>query len=363
MELGKRNKQILTTALVIGIVLVLLGLFLLRTEQELSASGVVLPRIHHNLYAPEEATVVALHAGAGDTVTQGQPLVTLANTVLQDEREQLRQSWMEWQQRHAQLEMDRREQRIRPAPADLATALRRADLYGEVERIQNELARMYEAIRDQYIISEMDLQLRTVERLRAEIDGLESNVQADWVRAGLMELADERLVLEQRFVAEQVAQQERRVQLWDERLAALELVAPYDGVLAALDVRYTGERVAPGERLARVADPAGGYILRVLAPARNIDLVKPGLTVLVETQVFDATLAGRARGRVRRVIPEAVDHEAGLYEVEIEIEETPVPLMWGAPAQARIQMGRRSLFELLFQPQHAARLRQEEPQP
>ena len=348
MELSKRNKQLLFCSLLVGLGLVVAGLMLLRVEHELQATGTVLPHGRANLYAPEDATVVTVHVRAADRVQRGQPLITLENSALRGERDALLQEALETRLRLAHVELDLKAHAIQPEPVELVTAPRRAELYAEIATIQDELASMYAAIREQYIISDMDLKLRTVEQLRAEIDGLESAVRAEWSAAGLSQIDRDRLEHEQALLREKADLQTGRLDTLEQRMAALTVTAPLDGIVTALNVRYPGQHAEQGAWLARIADPDGGYRLRVHAPPRNIDLVRTGLPVRIESGVFDAVLEGYAYGHVARVIPEATDPETGLYEIDIQVEESPYPLMWGAPATARIMLGRRSLFRMFF---------------
>lgn len=364
MKVSKYARWSITGTALIGFLLILTGLFFIRFELTIRANGMVLPASERFFYAPENAMVHTIHVAQGDRVERGDLLFQLSNPDLDQRLFDVERQRLDILSELARTELALKEWTIRPAAAELITAERRMQLQGRIKEIQDDLADMFAQIREQHVVSQLDMNLREIEQIRAEIQLMEAATLAEWRAAGLPELERERILHTQ-------AQQRQRLKLIDaeqRRITTLQdqlsIRAGIGGVVAELNARHEGMHVERGFLLARVADPESGWIVRVYAPPRNIDLVQPGLPVLIESEVFDNVLEGHAHGRVKRLVPDtrrAGDMKG--YEVDIEVVSSPYPLVFGSPVHSRILLGRRNLADVFIRTAGSGRRTKENESP
>ncbi len=82
-----------------------------------------------------------------------------------------------------------------------------------------------------------------------------------------------------------------------------------------------------------------------------MDLVRLGTPARMESAVFDSMLEGYVEGTVVRVAPESAPASASapaLYEVDIDVQKSPYPLVLGSGVDVRLLMGRRPLSDLVL---------------
>ena len=122
--------------------------------------------------------------------------------------------------------------------------------------------------------------------------------------------------LDDRLSALKAAQAAHGAASFDRRWA--QLVSPASGVVLARSAQ-TGEVVAPGQVVARIADLTSPLVLRLPLAARDAARVQVGDTALVKVE----DLGGQSlNGRVTRV-GEAADTRTGAVAVEIELAGRP----------------------------------------
>jgi len=134
-----------------------------------------------------------------------------------------------------------------------------------------------------------------------------------------------------------LANQQAALQLAEIDLARTQIRAPFAGILQEVDVRE-GERVSPGDRVARVVDLSRVEI-PIRLPASAGDGVKPGDEVEVVT---DAPEPYRWTGAVAGLAPEADPSTrsiTALVEVEQDPETTASLLRPGRFVIARVRSG------------------------
>lgn len=349
MKLGKYSSHSLVWAIVAGTVTLGIGLVFLRFELEIRADGVVYPQAKYVLYAPEEGRVAQLNALPGARLEAGTAILHIENPALSAQLRALEREIIEVRAQLAEYEWTLAAHAIKPMSLEMATAATAAQKHAEIRDIQMTLAGMFAQILDQALISPLDHHLREVERLRAEIDALASEQLEEWVEAGWPALEKGRLESQRDAARERLDWLLAEQVHVTRQLDALTIRAPASGTLTALNQRDQGAPVERGDRLAVVADLDAGYLVRVYAPPRNVDLVARGQPVLLESTVYDAVLEGYAHGRVERIVPTAQEREGqSRYEIEVHVMQTPYPLMLGSPIRARIQLGRRAWWDVLF---------------
>lgn len=116
-------------------------------------------------------------------------------------------------------------------------------------------------------------------------------------------------------------------------LAATSLVAPFDGVVLAVNVR-NGEFITAGTDLLLLADPAAGEV-RTTVIEEDLALVGIGQPAEI---FFDARPDLAVQGQVSRIVPQRVAGESRpLYHVYIELNEAvPEGVFAGMTADASI---------------------------
>ncbi|MCH8528633.1 MAG: hypothetical protein LAT79_16005 [Kiritimatiellae bacterium] len=112
-------------------------------------------------------------------------------------------------------------------------------------------------------------------------------------------------------------------------------------------VRDVGERVERGMLLAGVADVSAGYEARVFVGDRNVDLIRVGSPVRLETPVFSSMAEGYIRGTVSGMVMDADASPGSGFEVVVALEEWPVEPVIGSRVSAEIILQRQGVAGLL----------------
>lgn len=339
-----------------GTILILLGLLFLRLEVTIRAPGTVRAREEVRVFAPAAGIVARHHVQLGQDVNPGDLLVELDDTDLALRTVQLERDLGETEAALARNAIALREIEVKPASVELLTADERRERLGRITAIQQEIERNYTSGHDQQIISELELRRQEIEKLRSEMDLLQAKLLADWQKAGVPAFEKERLAVEQKRLEALLGLIRRELDLVAAQRAALRITAPLTGRVVAVNVRFPGMAVEAGQELLKVAALDGRYEVRARIPERNVDLVRVGSTALMESEVFDSMLEGYVRGSVTRIAPEARQADdatpppagAAEYEIEIEVAETPYPLVLGSRVNVTLTLGKRPLSEVLF---------------
>lgn len=352
MKLSPSSQRVIIISAITGTLLVLGSLAGLRFESTVRAEGYVVPEQQARLYAPEQAIVREVFRHTGEPIQAGDLILVLESVELTQRHLEVQRAKLDIQTALNEVDLALRKHTVRPLDLEMATAAARAEREARIHALQNELAGMYDEIREQYVVSQLDVNLREIERLRSEIDLERSQMLAAWLEAGWADLERESLEMHRHALEQQQALTEREEAALIARLDRLEVKAPFDGHITALPTRYVGERVEPGQLIAKVANRDAGYLVRAHAPPRNIDLVRIGAPVIMESLVFDSVLEGRVYGEVIRITPDilrdpTLSGQDG-YEVDIAITDTPHDLMFGSPVRAKISIGRRTILDIFF---------------
>lgn len=139
--------------------------------------------------------------------------------------------------------------------------------------------------------------------------------------------------LDDRASALKAAQAAYDAARFDRRWASL--VSPVSGVVLERRAQ-TGEVVAAGQVVARVADLSSPLVLRLPLAARDASRVRVGDTAQVKVEDLQANGGSqRLAGRVTRV-GEAADTRTGAIAVEIELSAPPPALRSGQIAHASL---------------------------
>jgi multidrug resistance efflux pump len=339
------------TSAALGLALVLLGLFFLRFELTIRAPGIVQAREEIRLFAPLDGVITRHQVQLGQTVTNGQLLLALDDTDLSLRALARERDLAETEAARQRNALALQELAIKPGSAELITAGDRRERLSRIAAIQKDIEQNFTNGRELQAISALEVRKQEIERLRSELELLQTSLQAEWQKAGLSDLDAERLQVEQQRL-EALAQSNRNERdLINDLRAAMRLTSPLDGQVVALPVRFSGMAVARGAELLKLAATGGPYRVRAYIPERNVDLVQEGTRAIMKSAVFESMLEGYVEGVVVRVAPEGAAEnggEAPRYEVDIDVTQTPYPLVLGSGVEVRLLLGRRPLTDFML---------------
>lgn len=345
-EVPKRGRisSIVASAL-IGSALIVVGLALLRVELTIRTKGQVRSEEETRIYAPMDGLIAHHRAELGQSVARGDVLLELDDQALVLRVIELEREAAELDAALAAQTVKLRELDLQPASLDMLAADGRVERLSRIRAIQEQIEKSYASGQDQQIISELEVRRQEIEKLRSELELAQAELLSDLRAAGLPDLERERIGIERQRLEALRGLVRREIDLVRAQQEALKLRAPIDGQVVALSVRYPGMAVARGAELLKLAPTSGAHVVKALVPERNIDLLKIGTPALMESHVFESMLEGAVRGTVERVAPEA---QADGYEIDIRVEHTPHPLVLGSSLDVRLNLGHRSLAEVVF---------------
>ena len=337
----------------LGFLLLLTGLLVLRTEFVIEVFGTVEREDEFSVFASEGGVVGEVLVEEGVILEDGEEVLRIDSTdleflLLSKRREMVD---LEFQRRRSELLLEERE--VQPGTVDLMIAGDRRDLLKRISSIHADLIAKMEQLQRTNDIESTVLQQERVQRLRVELELLEAEVLSEWLAAGTPELEKRKLRLEKERLTGDIGLLAREIALLEKRRAGLRIRAPLGGILTRLDFPDPGLIVEKGDRLFTVADPESAYRVIVRVPERNVDRIAPGTPTRMESEVFDSITEGFIRGEVVKISPDTVSvrREASgppLFEVEIEVRETPRPLVLGSRVKVSIILGERSLIQTLL---------------
>lgn len=121
------------------------------------------------------------------------------------------------------------------------------------------------------------------------------------------------------------------------RVEALEITAPFDGVVLEVSVRE-GETVNDGSQILQMAAPQDLEVLTSVIE-EDYPLVQVGQPVDI---FFDAAPEVEATGRIDRIVPVRASDDRPLYRVYISIDDAPDVLVEGMTADAAVILESRT---------------------
>jgi HlyD family secretion protein len=276
-------------------------------------TGEVVPHDTIFLDAVEGGRIEHLLVQAGDTVTQGQPMVQLSNTALEldvlDREGRLVQSITESQSYQTQLEQNR---------VTNQKALAQIDY--DIIRLRRALDRR-EALTAQHLVS-----VESRDEIKDELDNAlrqrpmqeESNRRQEQLRAKQLPQ-----------LQAQIAKLQQDLVVTHGKLADLTVRAPMSGLVTTMDLTV-GENRNLGDRLAEIT-PATGYKLSAAVDEYYLTRVRTGqaASILLDDKSWPL--------KVTRVYPQV---KSGTFTVDLAFDgATPAGLLRGQTLQGRLSLG------------------------
>jgi HlyD family secretion protein len=232
-------------------------------QREVSAQGRIVAANHPRLFSPAQG-IVSLSVKAGESVRKGQVLARIESPELQS---QLAQEQSRLQSLTSDLSRTRISGRQKNVTNDQTTELRRVNL----EAARREMERA-ERLRKDGLLNDVDYERSrdTVRRAEVELKQAEQGGQLE--KESLDFEADDR--------AKQVERQRLVVDELERRVRELAIAAPFDGLVATVEVQDR-DAVAQNAPLLTVVD-LSKFEIEVRIPDSYAGEVAPGVPAVIE---------------------------------------------------------------------------------
>lgn len=253
-------------------------------------------------------------------------------------------------------------QQIRDSDAQEKILLRRIDLFSD--ELNGLRSLLDKGLGDK-------VRLRALERDKAEVEGILSDVRARRSQAKL-QISEAKLQItqtRQEFVKNVVAElNETQVKIGDsqERERALadtlrrtEVLAPVSGRVVALDVHTEGAVLPPGGKIMDIVPQAETLLVDAHVSPADVDKVVPGLVSRVRFTAFNQRTTPTALGKVLSISADRLTDPTTnmpyyLARIQISPEEMAtlkgLELIPGMPADVMIVTGERTVLDYMLRP-------------
>lgn len=167
------------------------------------------------------------------------------------------------------------------------------------------------------------------------------------------------LVEERAETASQLAEMEKNLTKFRDRVERLEVVSPIDGVIQSLAANAPGEVVKPGDLVAQVIPAKGTVLAEVELAPRDIGHVRVGYPAEITLSNYDVTAVGVIGGKVEMISATTFENEQGqpFYRVRITLDrqhltlkDGNLPISPGTTLRAQILTGEKSLMRYMLKP-------------
>lgn len=350
---GRVEKRYHWFLAVLGSLILAVGIIMVRFEFKSTADGRVYREREVRMFAPVEGFVDEIFVRDGDLVEYGDLLLrfdTLAldMRILETERQltSARSELAESLQALELLDVD-------PAHAAMVTAPQRAELIRQILDIREDIMRRLTKLEEIQAVSGLLMDRERMSLLESQREILEAEHLSQLKSRGYFEKLRASLELRTGHLHEMIATIEREIELLQRKRERLFVRAPMAGEITYTEVRYPGIKMNEGALILKMSPADAPFRVRAYIGQRNLDLVRPGMSVRMESMVFDSPLEGYVEGEVEVVSREPsrdVEGPGGepLYEVRIAVVSTPYPLVLGSTLRTEIILGRRSLASVFM---------------
>lgn len=338
----------LRVLMVLGLVMLVSGLFWLRLDLVVEGEGVVEARDTARLYALREARVAEVRVEAGEAVEAGAVLLVLEDAAL---AEAVAETGLERVGRELEVRLSElavRELELLGGTLELDVAAEALRLQREQLATLEEVRAIYRSLAETGSVSRLDELDLDAQVLNARRESLLNERRAAVRDAGMVGVWLDRERARRAGAEAALAVLEGRERVLAAEMEGLKVRAPFAGRVTQVFVRDAGARVEAGALLAAVVNPGGGYEAKIYVGDRNVDLVRVGSPVRLETPVYSATAEGYMRGRVTGVVTDADSAPEAGFEVRVALEEWPVEPVIGSRVTGEIFVQRQGIAGLLL---------------
>ncbi len=203
---------------------------------------------------------------------------------------------------------------------------------------------------------------RTRQRLvvsRGRIRELEQSLrEARIAKREMRAQRESRLTEERANVTAALAEDEKTIEKFRDRVIRLNVVAPIEGVVQKLAYATPGAVIKPGELIAQII-PEGGVVAEVELSPSDIGHVRVGNRAEIRLSNFDPDVVGRIGGVVERISPTTLEKPDGrpYYKARIRIDRDlltfggqTLAIAPGTTLRAQILTDSKSLLRYLMKP-------------
>lgn len=338
MKSSRRANIALVAFISVGIILLLLGVLFFELRVSVHSSGEIHPKAYRSLYVPIDALLEQRHVSPGDVVKKGDLLMSLSSRECMEKLRKIETEVSEVSREIDRAQLILEEMSLTGGDSEYRLAKKSMKLIEEMASLEAEISKAYEQAVKNGGLGSLRAKEKQVSALEAQRVLLANREHIEKVESGMLEIKEK----EQRSVIHWSQKRLAALEREREALKALErglsLRAPMDGVVTDVYIRDVGMKLKEGEMLLTVADPKQGYCVKTYIDDRNVDLVKVGCVVLMESHVYMSKQEGYMRGRVTRVVMDAESRSDRGYEVLIDLDEYPHEPVLGSRLDVEIML-------------------------
>jgi membrane fusion protein, peptide pheromone/bacteriocin exporter len=135
------------------------------------------------------------------------------------------------------------------------------------------------------------------------------------------------------------------------------ILSPVDGTVESFTGIYTGTNLQSGQMVA-IISPSNTMIAEVYIPAKNVGMLRTGMTVRIQVDAFNYNEWGMLSGRISGISDDyLLVNNVPVFKVKCSLITNTLKLKNGTPGiikkgmtlNARFMIAKRSLFQLLYQ--------------
>jgi multidrug resistance efflux pump len=340
-------KWVLWVVGVLGLAVAVLAL--IKIDDVVMAQGIVDPGRKEYIDSPMSRVIKEIYVQPGTPVKVGDPLVRLYDADLISD---VAETEKEVQRAEANLEFARAHLALlREKPT--AEELRIAESEVEQAKISLE-ARKQELTRAEHLyLGERLWSREDLERAKTNHELARTNLKVAGERLNLVRRGASPAEIQQAeaSVRQATAALDKARHSHDAAVEALELAtleSPVDGVVVRRDL-HPGMMASAGTIILIIAGDSGGTVIDAWVPETNAWKIRLGQSVEILSNLFSDREEFLGLGRISKFYGYAV-HSGGTrtFELEVAVEDTPMPLRYGSTADLRIIVGRRSILKILL---------------
>jgi len=332
-----------------GVLMLILGVGFLNFDLVAHAEGVVEGLSMVRIHAPRSARIAEIVTRSGADVREGEVLFVLEDGDLERDLREARQRLVDVETERSRAELRLRELELVGVSFEAHVSKDLLSLRQEELALLEEVEQMYRGLREAGSGSRMEEIQFALRSLSARQLHRREQLREELEEAGWLDLLKAREGLEIEAAGRRAALLRETIARLGEAQSRLTVRAPQAGRITRVRFRDVDASVAKGEHLLSLYQPEAGYVARMVVSDRNVDLIRPGLQVRMDSNVFAASAEGYIYGTVRELIRDEEAPVSGGFEVEVSLERSPVNPVIGSRIQGEILLQRQGWLGLLRQ--------------
>jgi len=333
----------------VGTLMLVVGFFFIRFDVVSATTATVEAVEDAVVYAPRAARVQAILVEPGESVTKGQALMVLASEDLDGEIADIEEALGAAEKEETLAALRVRELDLTGGRAGSLVAEPVARLQGEIEATLKEVRAIYQRLQASSGASRLQVLNHEAELLRFQTEMMHHRELLALNQAGYLDLLKEREESVRQLAQKRTLMLTSRLEQLRSERNMLTVRSPLKGVITDVYVRDPDEWLQAGGALASVADPTSGYEVNGFLTGRNIDLIRPGLPVRMESNVYNSSTEGYLHGTVQRIVTDSRSASGEGFRVVVSVDESPHPPVIGSTVSMEVIIDDVGPLGLLFQ--------------